>query len=135
MLSKLCRYVVALFTLILSGNCFHAAADVIYTIQVVDSILGTTIPKAEALVFLPGDSVLVTEASPIYKKEGLQQRQILQFGLPERDTVYHVMVDAPGYDTPAYTPSPPNAPKTATIMSTSARLRCCARRNASMKSR
>ncbi len=102
MLSKLCRYVVALFTLILSGNCFHAAADVIYTIQVVDSILGTTIPKAEALVFLPGDSVLVTEASPIYKKEGLQQRQILQFGLPERDMVYHVMVDAPGYDTRLY---------------------------------
>lgn len=103
MLFKFCRYVVvALFTFILSGNCFHAAADVTYTIQVVDSILGTTIPKAEALVFLPGDSVLVTEASPIYKTDGIQKRQILQFGLPERDTVYHVMVDAPGYDTRLY---------------------------------
>lgn len=69
MLFKFCRYVVALFIFILSGNCFHAAADVIYTIQVVDSVLGTTIPKAEALVFLPGDSVLGRKHSPFTRRK------------------------------------------------------------------
>lgn len=102
MLSQKLRYVLLVITLAFSGLCFRAIADITFFIQPIDSLLRTSVLKAEALVFLPGDSVVAAEAKPINRSLGMNRIFGLEFVLPENGKEYHVMIDAPGYDTRVY---------------------------------
>ena len=98
------RYVMVLVACLFVSENFQAKADIAYVIQPIDSLLRTDIRKAEVLVFLPGDSVIVTEGMRMSMdtSNSLISRQVLLFKLPEDDKEYQVMIDAPGYDTRVY---------------------------------
>ncbi len=79
-------------------------ADLMYSIEPVDSLTRLPVSDVEILVFVPGDSVVVAEGKKVTLRiDGRIPRQVGMIGLPNKDADYNIYLDAPGYQ-PRYIP-------------------------------
>ncbi len=89
--------------LLLCAFClpFCCRAQYMVTFSAVDSITRLTLPECEILAFLPGDSVLVEEGRyfEVSQHGDIASQKKGFINLPEKEVEYHIMIDAPGYNT------------------------------------
>lgn len=90
-----------LATLLFFVICMVCHADYIVMFSPVDSITRLDLRKCEALVFLPGDTMLVSEGHfmRLSSVGDIRTQQMMTVYLPKKETEYHIMIDAEGYNT------------------------------------
>ncbi|MDE6535894.1 MAG: hypothetical protein K2K82_07810, partial [Muribaculaceae bacterium] len=88
--------VVCFICFALKGN-----AQYMVTFTPVDSITRLALPECEILAFLPGDSVVVEEGHYVeHSRQGESNpHKRGTINLPKKEVEYHIMIDAPGYNT------------------------------------
>lgn len=89
-------YIFVLFLWIFGVD--QSRADLIFSMEPVDSLTRLYVPDVEVLAFVPGDSVVVAEGQSVSMNIDGVEHQAKTINLPHKDAVYNIYIDAPGYE-------------------------------------